>query len=716
MRRFLIYSLLALLPFAHAKACISEGHLHNSYMFSVFHRNAMTYGPAYLYSIDRYWQSYTGNDGPSGTTYYKWNREEIMKTASSKGDREMMAYLTLLNRYINISEAYADDAWDYPTKQELASRRSTLSGIIAASKAYRGARLRAQYVLLQMRANMMLGNHSANIALWNATACKLDQSQWRDAMRNIYARALLKSGQRTRACDIYAEQGDVRSIKAVMKNYRSLAGIKSVFAKNPNAPTLVYLVQDFVNNVQETLDQKPEELASDEWFSLIDAKRVLRKDALAFVQFAINAADNKRVKWPSLWLAAASMTNYLMGNYEHAFIEAERAVNAEGTQRMRDNARAIRLLVSTCCNKPNDEYTSFLLAEFEWLDNKIKEERASDGEYFNHYTDVKDRVVHMGLEPLFRGVGMDNAALALCAMMSAENKDLLMVEQRNAEDSFNENYNMVYGPWDEYFCKMDSLTADRLANYYKYLTTAHSNAFETYCVQNTYHDADYFNDLIGTKLIAEGRFADAIPYLRKVSTSLLSKQLISVFASKRHFDTPRWFGKQYVDDGYEPVEVSRNAKLDFCIDMTSRLSQYSLAREGNDKQQMAYDLAVRYYQASCYGDCWYLTHYYRSVMDSARSWEKDFAAETVKYLNVAKQSNYMLLRYNSLYALAFVPVEPWATTEYDAGNDYREILVRHPQAAQYQALNELSMFVMAHPEAIDDYTRRCDVLQQFNQK
>lgn len=117
MRRFLIYSLLALLPLAHVKACISEGHLHNSYMFSVFHRNALTYGPAYLYSIDRYWQSYTGNDGPSGTTYYKWNREEIMKTASSKGDREMMAYLTLLNRYLNISEAYATDAWDYPTKQ-----------------------------------------------------------------------------------------------------------------------------------------------------------------------------------------------------------------------------------------------------------------------------------------------------------------------------------------------------------------------------------------------------------------------------------------------------------------------------------------------------------------------------------------------------------------------------------------------------------------------
>ena len=37
------------------------------------------------------------------------------------------------------------------------------------------------------------------------------------------------------------------------------------------------------------------------------------------------------------------------------------------------------------------------------------------------------------------------------------------------------------------------------------------------------------------------------------------------------------------------------------------------APEGDDKQGLAYQLAVRYYQASCYGDCWFLTHYAKSV-------------------------------------------------------------------------------------------------------
>lgn len=701
MKRFLICSLIAALPIVNASACVAEGPTHNRYMFSVYRHNALTDGPAFLYDIDRYWQTYTGNDGSSGVGFYKWNRDEIMSTARKKNDTAMIAYLTLFNRYFKTCEAYTEDAWNYPTKQEMAQRQKNFMEVLAATKAYRGTALRPQYVLLQMRANMMLGYNNANMALWNSTASRLAESPWRDAMRNIYARALLKSGQRTRACNIYAEHGDVQSIKTVMRNFRNLAGIRTIFAQNPNAPTLHFLVQDFVNNVQETLDQKAAGFDDAEWFKTIDAKQVYRKEAMAFVQFAVDASANANVKSPSLWLAAASMVDYLIGNNQRAIAEADKAVEADGTERMRDNARAIRLLVSTRTNKPTDQYTDYLLGEFRWLDAKIKEERGSSSEYENHYTDVKDRVVHRGLEPLFRNAGMDNTALALCAMMNAEG---------------NYNNNVSYGPWDEYFSKMDSLKADRLADYYKYLSTPHANAFETYCTQNTYHDADYFNDLIGTKLIAEGRFADAIPYLKKVGMSLLSTQMISIYSSQRHYDTPRWFGKQKVEEAYEPVKVTRNAKLYFCMDMTDRLSRYSLAREGSAKQQMAYDLAVRYYQASCYGDCWYLTHYYHSVMDSARSWEKDFAAETVKYLNVAKHSDDVQLRYRSLYALAFMPVEPWATVEYDTSNGYKEVLVVHPKSAQYMALSDLDMFAKAYPNAIDDYTRRCDVLREFRNK
>ena len=40
----------------------------------------------------------------------------------------------------------------------------------------------------------------------------------------------------------------------------------------------------------------------------------------------------------------------------------------------------------------------------------------------------------------------------------------------------------------------------------------------------------------------------------------------------------------------------------------------------------------------------------------------------------------------------------------------------HPKSAQYMALGDLDMFAKAYPNAIDDYTRHCDVLSEFRKK
>lgn len=697
-------------------ACVSEGPTHNHYMFSVFCRDMLTDGAPYLAEIDSYWRQYVGQDAPADNYtwhgYYDTYRDLIMETARRRGDRTLMAYLTQLNRYLDVCADMSGDAWQYPTRQQTAARRQKLASVLAQARAYKGTALTQQYLLLQMRANMMLGNDAANKTLWTTRASRLSRSPWRQAMQGIYARALYKTGQLMPACDIYASLGDMRSIKAVMRHYRNMAGIKTVYGRNPNAPSLRYLVQDFVNNVQETIDQKPQGKDDEEWLNTIDARAVYRQEAMQFAAFAVRAAGNAQVKDPAMWLAAASMIHYLFGDQQEAMQEADRAVSAAGTQRMRDNARAIRLLVSTRSNTPSPQYKAYLLGEMQWLDKMIAAERGTAAVYDNHYTDVKDRVVHRGLEPLFRSAGQDNTALALCAMMSADNARFGM-EHPYSGDTLSQDLNMKYGPWSEYFCKTDSLGADRLASYYAYLSAEHADAFEAYCTSHSYRNAHYFNDLIGTKLLAEGRFADAVTYLDKVPVSFLSRQLISVYASRRHYDTPRWFGRQRVDeaDTYEPVPVSGNIKARFCRDMTALTTRYNLMREGADKQRLAYDLAVRYYQASCYGDCWFLTRYYHSVSDSARSWERDFAAEAVKYLHLCCQSSDTGLRYRSLYALASVPADPWCRTDYDA--DWHEVLVPRPKAAQYEALAQLDEFARLNPDAIDHYTSRCDVLCQF---
>ena len=718
MKKFIIaVCLLTTLPTCKPLACISEGPTHNRYMFSVFHRDALD-GPTYLADINSYWIDYC--QGKIKQSYYEQftnsfyanHSEEILKIAQVKGDNAMVTYLKLLNRYISVCDLFTIDGWHYPTKQEIAERKQKALAILAAAKAYRGSKLKQQYVLLQMRLNMILGYNTANANLWNNTAKKFTKTCWRDAMQNIYARALYKSGKRIAACDQYAVSGDMASIKRVIGNYRSLAGIKTIYQQSPNSPSLNYLVQDFVNNVQETLDTKPEDANDTEWFDLIDAKRIYRKEALEFVNFANTVGNDNKSKYPCLWLSAAAMVNYLLGNQQQAMKEAAQAISANGTPRMRDNARAIRMLITTRSSQLDDNYTAYLLGELRWLDSKIKTERHNPSVYDNHYSDVKDRVIHKGIEPLFAKSGKPLVALAVCDMMRKEENDYYRkVDNLEEREGYNRYQMMTHWPGDEVYVQMDSLTADQLLSYYKYITSTPSNALEQYVVTRTFKDEQYFNDLIGTKYMAEGRFSEAIPYLQDLTTEFMSNQAISIYEATRQYDIERWFHRQKTNDEWDFAEITTNKKLKFCKEMLSLQSQASIAREGAPLEDIAYKLATRFYQASCYGDCWWLTHHYKSVSDSARSWEMDYAKEAIKYLTVCKKSKDNAMRYHAIYALAFIPSDPWFATTYD--KNWNEVCLYRPESQQYKALQELNLFASSHPTLVDQYTTRCDVLEKF---
>ena len=693
-----------------ASACAIERSDHNYFMFSVIQRECMD--PAYLDGINNYWKAYSGQADNRMTDFYKWSQEDVMAAAKKKSDQQMIAYLRQLNRYMKVCDNMKGDSWDYPSKQEIAQRQQMLTSILNSAKAYKGTRMKSMYALLRMRASMLLGHDKDNANFWTTTASKLTDSPWKEAMRNIYARSLLKAGQRMKACDIYATQGDMTSIKWVARKYRNLAGLESIYASNPNAPTLTYLVQDFVNNVQQTIDLKPKTQEEQDWIKEIGAKAIYRDEARKFITFANQVIADGKTSVPCLWRSATAMVYYLMGDYAKATSDIEQALSLTGTPRMKDNARAIRLLALTANHQLDQSFSNYLVKELEWIDGKIKEDRDSRLEYANHYTNVKERIVFRNLVPLYFSQGKPEMATALMGMM------------QKYENSFTPEAakytDRAYGNYSDYTCMLDSMKAEPTLAYYKFLTAKTDDTFEQYVKDKVYADADFFNEMIGTKYICEGQFDEAAAYLKKVSQTFIDGQRISFYMAQRSYAVPRWFQRQkakdeegflYTDFADVYAHVKGNVKLKFCEEMGQMLHEYNITKEGEQKEQLAYDLAVRFYQASCYGDCWYLTHYGKSVADSARTGELDFAAQAIKYLKTCTQSSQLDLRYKATYALAFIPVEPWYATEYDA--DYNTVIHPLQSSAQYQALEALDRFAKQYPQAIDHYTSRCDVLQQF---
>lgn len=526
MRKFIFVSLFALSLCGDAWACVSEAPTHNSYVFSVFRRESMEL--PFSSGINSYWKNYAGDPSDNSPQYYKWYHDRIDSVARSRGDVAMQKYMQLLDRYLTVCDEVSLDAWEYPTLAQIVKRKSTLQYIRknAWNAVNSGSGMKEQNVLMVMRANMMLNYDQVNIDYWNSTASALPKGVWRDAARNIYARALYKTGKRLEACNIYAEQGDMQSIKWIMRKYRNLAGIKNVYASEPNAYSLLFLVQDFVNNVQETLDETTDGKVDADWVKMKGAEVIAGSEAKEFVAFADKVIAEGKTSSPCLWQSAAAMVEYLLGNTADASARIDKAMNMDGTQRMKDNARCIRLLVRASGSPFDAAFMSWMADEFSWLDGKIAEERGSSAEYANHYTDVKERIAYRVLAPRFSAAGRQNVSLALYGMME-ENALDFNAGGKHSDAGFKWGgdwpWNMDYTAGNEYFNALSTASADSVAAYYAYLTSDKDNAFEQYVARQVYANSDYYNDLIGTRYMAEGRFADAVPYLERVSVAYLSK-------------------------------------------------------------------------------------------------------------------------------------------------------------------------------------------------
>lgn len=708
MKRLLVISIMALMLSVEGFACAGMG-THNYYLFSVFNREKMGQS-LFTERLDAFWKNYTNGL----VDEWRWHDKEIYAYAQQKGDKDMVAYLDELKKYLDISDQM-QETWDYPTKEQLAERKQTLQNMIVKADAHRNGKMGVQWRLLRMRANMVLGKHQDNLTYWHNVASQLSPSVYKDMMQNIYAGALMNTGNRIEACNEFARQGDMLSMKWGMRNYRNIAGIKTIYAENPNMAVLSYLVQDFVNNAQETLDsytkdEKGEMIpVDDEWMRMVDARVASKQDVDEFIGFAQKVLKEKKTDSPALWKAAIGELQYLYGHHDEAMKTLDEAVKMAGTQRMKDNARAIRLVASVGSKRfQKSSYQKWVVEEMRWLVTKSKE----DGGYYNHYREVMDRLIYTELSPRYEKMGDKNLANALLALY--ENDSVMWGEQSESmpDNSWNPNYSGYY------YYELSELSADQLVDYYQWLKTKSKGELEAWAKQAVRMEDNYYLDLIGTRYMSEGKFDKAIDYLKNIPWSFLEGQNISYYMAHRDYSKPRWegrqrFGKDEVTEGAHLATLSKNPKLDFCKDIVNMEAQLPVARQGV-REDLAYKLATRYFQASVYGDCWYLTDYgWSSYIDTLSTKERLFVDKTIEYLNISKQSTDMQMRLKSLYALAYIPVEPWCDEDYNwqtGATTYLPLRDNH----QYKALNELDHFLSIHKNiSTPNYVSKCDVLRIF---
>ena len=693
MKKFIVLSMLAI---ATMQAWACGGWVRpNYYMFSVFNREQME--NTYQQEANDFWAPYVGEDfygymveGLANEDPSKFNESTngIIMAALKKKDTEMIAYLKLLIKYLKNNGA-GDTEWNYPTKAELASRKTAIAQVKRQALAYKGSRLKNQYALLVMRCNMTEKAHQANIRYWTNTASRLKANTYKNWMKDIYAGALYNTGQKKKASEIYAELGDMTSIKYCMRKKRNLKGIQEEYAQDPNSPTLTFLVQDFVNNTQETLDNN----SDPEIMQNVEATGIYQNEIDSFLQFAGQVLKEGKTKSPSMWEAARGFVNYMTGHQDDAIKQLTNAKNLAGTKRMKDNARACLMLASIKDAEPTDEFFNHLLGEYKWLDQVAGITPDTPDGTDPHYVDVWERVTYDNLVPQLLAWGKTNTATAVLGMATQH-------------PHFS----------DEYSAILEHHSSSQYEEFYNYINTVPNSEFEKYVISKLSIDNNNFNDIMGTKLLREGEFQAAINYLEKVPLSLISEQSISYYMARKDYNVEPWMKRQFLSPWKsEETKVKSNAKLQYCRDMLALDKQLASA-SGEQRNELLYKKAALLYQASFKGDCWYLTHYGQSVSDEQQKNEYDFVNTARQLLRqVEKNTTSSDLALKCKFALTFITGE---TAGYCFNEDYdwntqKTTYTLIPEGPHYRSMSQLVDYRNKHSEVTAPYYSKCDIVKRF---
>ena len=690
MRRFLAISLM-LCTAVSAFACFGI-ETHNYYLFSVYKRGGFSERVNEI-SLNN-WSVYT--DGAIDSWY---NADIAREAAMKKGDVLMANYVDNLEKYLDCARDVRN-TWDYPTKAQLQQRQQTLMSIRNYASSKLGTRLRSQHALLFMRCNMLLNRHQENITFWEKTASRYIDTVYKEMMLNIYAGALLKSGRKAEAYRIFAEQEDEASLYTCFYEKRSLAAIRNEYHRDPNSPVLPFLVQDFANNAQEAYDA----MNGSNWPGKLFVRNITKMESQQMCTFINQVLNEGKTTSPALWKSLQAWLQYLFFDRSQALASINEAVTMAGSKRIKDNARVLRLYIYSDQAPADRAFANYLAGELQWLEQKAGEERGNDKHYDNHYTDVLDRLTYQVLVDKFDKAGQPNVATALISACdesrAAQNRQAYGGYEDN---SWNPNYST------HFFSRVDTLRTDRLEDYLSYLQNG-STPLDRYLKARVFHDDEFFHELLGTKYLRLGQWQQAITHLEKVSLDFINRMNIVPYMAKRSYNAEAWLTEQRMKMDPEG-KVTSSQKLDFAREMQALESDFHTLSKA-ERQVRAYDLAVRYYQASVYGDAWYLTRYGKGIYDTLRVNELDMTMKADELLRIARNSSDFSLQEKSFYALAFVPTDSWMERQWNSEKlDYD--LKTCPDSRQYKALQELARFQKKNATRTSRYVSHCDVLKTF---
>lgn len=437
--------------------------------------------------------------------------------------------------------ANLNDPWYYPSKDD--SYTDNLEAIANKAIQYRGKWLN-RYALQAIRALVSLKKDSVAVEYWGSISSRLDDDVIRIMAERHIASAYYNIGHRDKAMHIYAKAGDITSLYYiyVLENndpYINPIGsrgkaevIRYVYEECPNSPFMKDVLQSILTHFDNNHMQNRHNYyccrSTEDELSLIN-------DIIAVAKQAVK---DKRVIDKAMWLYVLAALNDVKG----ASKEALRYI-APGIRECRENSfmansfRVLRIYLEAKTCTYDSVYIEQLAKEAKWLSNLARSHITSelktaltprtvnstwgnytpDIEYYNkmYWSDAINRIFADELATRLKKEGKITDALLV------SNLGEFWLPKNAYGHAHIKNAPSLYCITDmnnTMATIADSCKSWEIIRMYKRLRHP-QNALDRIVSMHGKTDSNYWRDIIGTHLIAEHKYNEAVKWLEKCSHS-----------------------------------------------------------------------------------------------------------------------------------------------------------------------------------------------------
>ena len=527
-------------------------------------------------------------------------------------DKEAGEFLLLAKKCEN-ARANVASPWYYPSKND--PDVATLEKIVSKADQHRSGRFSGRYLLQAERALLSLRRFDDCIDRWRDRESSVPDNVLRRLTARYVAGAYYNLGDIEKALDLYAEAQDVESILTCART-ESIDVLHLLYKYAPESQALRTKVERHILDSECTLWNNWDDTFSDHE----------RKDLEKILSLSLRIGEEGKVSDPDLWYYTAAFILHMLDNNTEALKTLSKAEASKGSQYIKDSARVLRMYLEALQNY-SPTYEGRMLENVKWLEGKILENLSDEAKdytrkfgmeytstnmsYF-YWNDMLRKIVHSAIAPTL--VKANKAPLAIAFSNMADyfifnevgdistnwwDGETMTLERYRREASFN---SLDYCTMT--FSLMERVGVDSIVEYTRNLDKPSSSIF-SYLNERSYTSRDYFNEIIGTRMIRDMRYNEAVDYLSMVSPTFQGQ-----------LNTYR--------DGYlsiDPFRIEKTprgsrpeTKLHFAIEMARLEKEIEERSEPNRKAP----LMVRYATGikNSFGHCWALSFYGLTCRDT----------------------------------------------------------------------------------------------------